>query len=249
MKIWVLNGRRIYKRIKLIVFILLSCLAIGLVSNSINGLLTVNADAFDGSKDGEGRIVVIDPGHGGEDPGAVGACGVLEKDVNLSVALELADALISNGYTVIMTRTTDKMLYSPDENIKGMRKLSDLKNRCKIVEGLADPIFVSLHVNSFGAAKYSGLQVYYSNDDASRGLAESIQSTVKEQLQPDNNRKIKDGKNIYVLDNTPCTSVLIECGFISNVDECKKLSTKEYQKQLSFSIACGIIEYIKSQEV
>ena len=137
------------------------------------------------------------------------------------------------------------MLYLPEENIKGMRKISDLKNRCKIINGYEDSITVSIHMNSFGSSKYSGLQVYYADgNEKSRELATKIQTSVKKELQPQNNRNIKNGSSIYLLENARGTPVLIECGFLSNPAECQKLSEKEYQKELSFSIFCGIIEYI-----
>ena len=135
-----------------------------------------------------------------------------------------------------------------EQNIKGIRKISDLKNRCLIAERYPDSIFVSIHMNSFGSEKYSGLQVYYGNkNEGSRALASKIQETVAEKLQKENNRKIKSGEGLYILENVSNTAVLIECGFLTNPGECKKLSEKEYQKELSFSIVCGIIEYIEEK--
>ena len=101
-------------------------------------------------------------------------------------------------------------------------------------------------MNSFGSSKYSGLQVYYTDgNDESYNLAQSIQNKVKNDLQKDNNRVVKSGKQIYLLENIENTAVLIECGFLTNPEECEKLSKKDYQKELSFSIVCGIIEYIE----
>ena len=192
------------------------------------------------------KTVIIDAGHGGEDCGAISQGGAYEKDINLQIASVLKEKLEEKGYAVIMTRTEDKMLYSEEENIKGMRKLSDLKNRCRIAEGHDDAIFVSIHMNSFGSPGCSGLQVYYSDaSEKSRALAESIQYTVKSTVQPENGRVVKSGKGLYLLDNCPITAVLVECGFLSNPEESEKLSEKEYQNELSFAIVCGIIEYIE----
>lgn len=189
--------------------------------------------------------VIIDAGHGGEDSGAVGVNGVLEKDINLSVAMIMGDMLISHGYSVVYTRTEDKLLYTEKEDIKGIRKISDLKNRCLVACERPDAVFVSIHMNSYGASKYSGLQVYYSaNNPDSRILADKIQRRVKDELQPHNKRVSKLTDAIYVLSNVPNTAVLVECGFLTNPEECAKLSEKEYQKQLSFSVICAIIEYI-----
>ena len=103
-------------------------------------------------------------------------------------------------------------------------------------------------MNSYSNPKYSGLQVYYSPDnDDSRMLADSIQNSVREDLQTENNRKTKKGNAMYILENTDNTAVLIECGFLTNTSECEKLSQKEYQKSLSFSVFCGIIKYINSK--
>ena len=194
------------------------------------------------------RIIILDAGHGGEDPGAIGVTGVYEKDLNLALALEVGRILEEKGYIVIYTRTEDKLLYNEDQNIKGIRKISDLKNRCKAANKYPDSVFVSIHMNSFGDGKYSGLQVYYSpEDEGSRLLADKIQSSVKNSLQKENNRTVKQGDGMYLLENTEPTSVLIECGFLTNKAECEKLSQKEYQKELSFAIVCGIIEYIEEK--
>lgn len=193
----------------------------------------------------EEKIIIIDAGHGGEDCGAIGVTGVYEKDLNLTIAKELGELFINEGYAVVYTREDDKLLYTEKENIKGLRKISDLKNRCKIAAEYPEALFISIHMNSFQSSKYKGTQVYYSceNED-SRLLAASIQSSVKESLQNDNTRKIKKGEGMYVLENIENTGVLIECGFLTNLEECKLLSEKEYQKSLSFSIFCGIIDYI-----
>ena len=193
------------------------------------------------------QIIILDAGHGGEDPGATSASGKHEKDLNLEIAFCLGEMLTEKGYAVVYTRTEDKMLYTETENIKGIRKISDLKNRCKIAREYPNAIFVSIHMNSFAESKYSGLQVYYSTkNEQSEKLAGYIQSSVKRELQPSNNRKTKQGKNMYLLENIENPAVLIECGFLTNTEEAEKLSKKEYQNLLSFSIICGIIEYMNT---
>ncbi len=192
------------------------------------------------------RIVIIDAGHGGEDSGAVADGGVYEKDIALSLAFEIGRQFEARGYAVVYTRTEDKLLYTDAENIKGIRKISDLKNRCKIAADYPNAIFVSVHMNSFAKPKYSGLQVYYSeNNELSREIASSVQKKVREELQPDNNRAVKKSDGIYVLENVENPAILVECGFLSNPEECKKLLEKEYQRNLSFSIVCGIIDVIE----
>ncbi len=192
----------------------------------------------------EREIIIIDAGHGGEDPGTIGVNGRYEKDLNLEVALMLGEMLSEKGYAVIYTRTEDKLLYTEEENIKGIRKICDLKNRCKIAAEYPSAIFLSIHMNYYKNSKFDGLQVYYSTENQdSRILADKIQNSVKNNLQHENNRTVKRGDNIYLLENTDNPSVLIECGFISNEEECKKLSEKEYQKQLCSALICAIIEY------
>ena len=194
------------------------------------------------------RVVVIDAGHGGEDAGAIGKGEVHEKTLNLEYALCIGEILSEKGYTVVYTRTEDKMLYSTEENIKGHRKISDLKNRLAVCEGYPEGILISIHMNSFGQPQYSGLQVYYKNEsDSSRALANSIQSNVRSRVQADNKRNIKNGKDLYLLDNSPIPAVIVECGFMTNDEELSKLLQKEYKNALSFSIVCGIIEYIEGK--
>ena len=243
MYIYVINGRRMVKTVKIIALLLVLSTLFMLTLDFLKKDVTAQASAE------TGRVIVIDAGHGGEDSGAIGVNGAYEKDINLQIATEIGEELKSRGYTVVYTRTEDKMLYLPEENIKGMRKISDLKNRCRITEEYDDCILVSIHMNSYGASKYSGLQVYFKNgDDESKQLATKIQGTVRSELQPENKRQIKSGDSLYLLENASATAVLIECGFLSNEAECEKLSQKEYQKQLSFSIICGIIEYIKEKD-
>ena len=238
MVIYVINAKKAIRSLKIISILLIAAIVILLLVNSFNV-------AAEEASVTPGNVVIIDAGHGGEDPGAIGVTGIYEKDVNLAIAFALGEELKAKGYTVIYTRTEDKMLYLPEENIKGMRKLSDLKNRCKITAEYDNCIFISIHMNSYGASNYSGLQVYYADqNEASKSLAGKIQTSVRKELQPDNHRQIKNGSSLYVLENSSGTPVLIECGFLSNEAECKKLSEKEYQKQLSFAISCGIIEYI-----
>ena len=173
------------------------------------------------------KTVIIDAGHGGEDCGAIGVSGVYEKDLNLAVAKTLGEEFSNAGYAVIYTRLDDRLLYTEEENIYGIRKISDLKNRCKIGAETPDALFISIHMNSFSSEKYSGTHVYYSErHEDSYPIAMSVQSKIKEDLQPNNNRVPKPGKDIYLLENLDNPAILIECGFLTNSAECDKLSEK-----------------------
>lgn len=190
--------------------------------------------------------VLIDPGHGGEDGGASSDTGVLEKDINLQISHRLYAVLKTLGIDCEMTRRTDTMLDGGQEK---HRKMHDLKNRVLAAKSLDDCIFVSIHQNKFPQKKYSGTQVYYSkNDPSSYALAELIQASVRENLQPENNRQTKKAtSSIYVLDNLSCPAVLTECGFLSNDSEAEKLTTDAYQKQIVCAIASGIVNFLASR--
>lgn len=190
--------------------------------------------------------VVIDAGHGGEDGGANGSCGVVEKDINLRLAVMLSDMLEANGVNVVMTRTEDILLYDPSSDYKGRKKALDLAARLKIAKETPNSVFVSIHMNSFPQSQYSGLQVYYSkNNENSKKIADLIQSNTKLYLQENNRRKTKPAtSSIYLLDRLDTPSVLVECGFLSNPEECMKLATDEYRQKLAFVMFCSIMDYI-----
>ncbi len=194
-------------------------------------------------------IIVIDAGHGGEDGGTIGVNGVYEKDVNLKITLFLADWLRADGYEVVLTRTEDILLYDRNSNYHGQKKVQDLAARRKIAESYENAVFISIHMNAFPEAKYRGLQVYYSkNEPSSQALAAEIQTRTRELLLPDNTRKIKSaGENIYLLDRLTCPAVLVECGFLSNPEECAQLATEEYQKKLAFSLYVSLINYLNNE--
>ena len=181
-------------------------------------------------------IIVIDAGHGGEDGGTANADGtVLEKDLNLDIAEKLYALLSSNGIPCKLTRTTDELLYDKNADYQGRKKQMDLAARREIAESTENALFVSIHMNSYPASQYSGLQVWYSpNNEASRTVAEVIQSNAKAMLQPENNRQIKAaGSNIYLLYHLQCPAVLVECGFLSNPEEAHKLSEESYRQELA----------------
>ncbi len=205
------------------------------------------ARTTDTSKLGDAKgnyTVIIDAGHGGFDGGAVGVSGVLEKDINLSIARQLCSLFEFSGYEAVMTRTDDSLLC--DEDLQTGKKISDLKNRVKIAEEYDNPLFISIHQNKFPLEKYKGLQVWYSkNSDESGTLAEIIQNRTVTYLQNNNNRKVKQaGRNIFVLHKLQCPAVLVECGFLSNSNEEKLLCDKDYQKKIAFVIFSSVSEFV-----
>lgn len=193
-------------------------------------------------------VIVIDAGHGGEDGGAVGQSGVLEKDINLKIACLLNDMLRSAGYETVMTRTDDRMLYDRNVDYHGRKKRLDLEARLAIAEAQENAVFVSIHMNAFPESKYAGLQVYYSeNHESSATLAEQIRLDVKTLLLPQNERQIKPSNGTsYLLDHLTHPSVLIECGFLSNPEECKKLASELYQRQMATVLFQSITDFCKN---
>ncbi len=189
-------------------------------------------------------IVIIDPGHGGEDSGAV-ANSLLEKDINLDISLRLRDMLRASGIAVKMTRDSDLSIYDTSAGTIREKKVSDLKNRVEIANSGKNNVLVSIHQNKFEDGKYSGAQMFYSvNNEKSKDLAESIRKSVTGLIQQDNNRELKKaGSGIYLLNKTTVPSVVVECGFLSNTKEAKMLSDEEYKSKMAFAIYCGILEY------
>ncbi len=189
---------------------------------------------------------IIDAGHGGEDPGAV-VDGVLEKEINLSVATKLNEIMTSFGYNVVLTRTEDVLLYKNGQ--EKQKKFYDLRNRAKIAERYQDGIFISIHMNKFPSESCKGFQTFYSdNNELSKPLAELVQSNSR-YLQTYNKRTVKSGNDtIYLLEHMDIPAILIECGFLSNPDELMNLSDNEYQTAIAFGIFCAIAEFTENNQ-
>ena len=205
--------------------------------------------AFAGAREtaaGPPPTVILDAGHGGPDGGATGINGAHEKDLNLALVLLLAGLLEGEGVEVILTRADDTLPITEEQDRSGRRKKWDVTNRIGFTQLHPDALLVSIHMNWFPVEKYHGLQVWYAKTPGSAGLAAAIRQRVVGDLQPGNTRESKaaDG-SIRLLAQSSCTAVLVECGFLSNREECEKLCSVEYQRELSFSIFCGIMDYVK----
>lgn len=192
------------------------------------------------------KIILLDPGHGGIDGGAVSPTGTIEKNINLDISIKLKSELEKLGFKVVMTREEDKGLYSESGTVR-QKKREDLSNRAKmIVESNCD-IFVSIHLNMFPQRKYYGAQVWYANNESSSKLANIIQGNFKAYLDNENKRIEKPAKDEYrVLRNVgEIPAVLIECGFLSNEVEESKLKTDIYQEKITKIIALSIQSYFE----
>jgi len=190
-----------------------------------------------------GKIIAVDPGHGGVDPGALGPDGLLEKDIVLDVALRLRTLLKAAGATVVMTRETDTDLSDSALGRQySRRKRQDLKRRVEIVNESQADILVSIHVNSMASARWFGAQVFYAEESPEGAkLAENIQASLQEHLK-NTKRQIAKG-DFYLLRQSNCPAVIVEVGFISNPSEASLLATEEYRRQLAFAIFAGILRY------
>lgn len=186
------------------------------------------------------KTVIIDPGHGGIDVGTVGIDGSLEKNINLSISLDLYDYLMVSGINTVLTRDGDYEVYKAGEK----RTRSDLYNRMDFINSVPDSILISIHQNHFENEAEWGTQVWFSpNDEISPTLADKILQSVKKNIQPENKRENKVSDNsYYILYKAQKPSVMVECGFVSNKNENNKLQDKEYQKDMAYSILAGICE-------
>lgn len=182
------------------------------------------------------KCIIIDAGHGGVDGGATSCTGVLESQLNLQIALRLEDLLHLVGVDTAMIRREDVSVYTEGESIAA-KKVSDLKERVRIVNSTKNAVLISIHQNTFSDPRYSGAQVFYAPSEGSQKLARAMQQALVESLNPESNRKAKKGSSIYLLEKIKNTGVLVECGFLSNPEEEKKLRTDAYQLKLCAVIA------------
>lgn len=188
------------------------------------------------------KVIVIDVGHGGSDPGKVSANGVEEKNVNLQIALYLKDYLIAQDYTVYLTRETDCGLY--DENVS-KKKRSDLNNRIQFFKDKNADYVVSIHQNSYPDTVQHGAQTFYfTGSTEGKAFAETVQGSLLE-FDDTNTRQAKNSSTYYLLKHSHVPSIIIECGFLSNPDETMKLTDSNYQKELAYAICIGICRYAK----
>lgn len=187
------------------------------------------------------NLVVLDPGHGGRDPGKVGAQGEQEKDINLAISLKVKERLEKDGMEVVMTREKDVMLADEDASNK---KLEDLNNRIRIINERQPAVAVSIHQNSYSDASVKGAQVFYfTHSDKGKQAAEALQKELLE-FDQEHTRKIKANDTYYLLKKTEVPTVIVECGFLSCPEEAALLTDEAYQKKLAEAIAKGIESWV-----
>ena len=221
------------------IFICLSIIAISLYEqqNKANNIETVTLPVSN-------KVIVIDAGHGIPDEGAESQNGISEAKINLNIALKVQKLLEQSGATVILTRSDENGIYDLDSKTLKQKKISDIRNRVKIGNESYADAFVSIHLNKIPQQKYSGWQTFYkSSDENSIKLAKSIQTNLNESIQKENDRVPMKLDNIYIMKNIEIPITVVECGFLSNVEEEKCLLDEEYQNRLAWGIYCGIMDY------
>ena len=194
------------------------------------------------------QCVIIDAGHGGIDGGATSCSGVLESTINLDIALRLNDLFHLLGIDTVMIRSGDNSVHTQGQTI-AQQKISDLKQRVQIANSTNNAFVVSIHQNYFPDSRYYGPQIFYANTPESRSLAEKLQNTLNTTLGQGSNRKQKPANGIYFMEHINCGGVLIECGFLSNPEEERKLLTSDYQKQLCCVLASVLANQLNSQQL
>ena len=218
------------------IFVLLVIIVSGLYftiqkQNTVETMLPVNS-----------KVIILDAGHGGWDPGKTGTQGDNEKIINLKIDKKLKQYLEQGGAVVYMTRNSDEAL--------GEKKGEDMKERKRIANESEGDIFISIHQNAFPKGSAKGAQVFYhKQSQEGKKLAEEIQKSLKKYVDDENIREVKENTNYYILKKTELPSALVECGFLSNLEEEKKLNTEEYQQKVAWAIYVGIMNYFEQQDI
>ena len=185
--------------------------------------------------------IVIDAGHGGVDGGAVSCTGITESALNLQIALKLRDLCHLLGYKTLMIRTSDESVYTEGNTIAA-KKVSDLKQRVRMVTQTQDALLISIHQNFFPDGQYSGAQVFYNSEAQAKALAEAMQHLFVNTINPGSNRKCKKADGVYLMQQIDRPGVLVECGFLSNPQEEALLQDRGYQQK----ICCVIVSALSS---
>ncbi|MBQ9142352.1 MAG: N-acetylmuramoyl-L-alanine amidase [Lachnospiraceae bacterium] len=193
-------------------------------------------------KEKEQVCIVLDAGHGGDDPGKIGINGSREKDINLAITLRVKEYLEANDIRVVLTREDESGLYDPDASNK---KVQDMKQRIAIIEKTQPLAAVSIHQNSYTEEYVNGAQVFYYKDSkGGETLAALLQESLRARLNPENHRQMKANDSYYLLKKTQIPTVIVECGFLSNSKEAELLSSEEYQDKVAWAVFMGIMQFI-----
>lgn len=232
------------KKLEIFMSVVLLIAVTSIACNMDKVIETENESKTAQAKKTNGKVVVIDPGHGGADPGKVGINGAKEKDVNLAIAKVLRTVLEDKGFEVAMTRIEDKVL----GNSSKFSKIGDLNGRCEIINNMYtknnECIMISLHQNSFTQESVHGAQTFYfQRSEKSKSLGEAVQQELNKEVNKEKEKKAKPNDSYYILINSKCPGIIVECGFLSNFTEAGKLVDESYQMQLAKILCSGIMNY------
>lgn len=196
---------------------------------------------------GNSRVILVDAGHGGADPGMVGVDGLEEKGINLEIALKLKTVLEKKGFTVIMTRQEDQGLY---EEGSRNQKAQDMQKRIAMIKECRPVLCVSIHQNSYQDSAVYGPQVFYYEDSLQgKKMAEMIQTELNTRLAVKRPREAKGNKTYYLLKRSESVLNIVECGFLTNPQEANLLQTDEYQQKVAEAVAEGVCTYLEQEEI
>lgn len=195
------------------------------------------------------QTLIIDPGHGGEDGGAVAASGQVESQINLAIALELDQLMGFYGVPAVMTRYTDVSIHDESAGTLREKKVSDLHNRVALINGIENATLISIHQNASPNPSHRGIQVFYGEEALSMPLAQQVQQTLTEVAAPEKKRAPQHiASSVYLMNHISCRAILVECGFLSNPEEARLLQERAYQMKLAMSLAACYITSGNSQE-
>ncbi|WP_191396227.1 N-acetylmuramoyl-L-alanine amidase [Flavonifractor sp. An306] len=192
----------------------------------------------------DGRVLILDAGHGGEDGGAVSLTGAPESGINLSIVLKIDQLMGFCGQAPVVLRTSDSSLHDSDADTLREKKASDLHNRVAAVEQQENSVLLSIHQNMFTDQKYHGAQVFFAPTAGSQELAVHTQEVLRSAVDPKNSRQAKPiPDTVYLMNHISCPAILVECGFLSNPAEEALLRTDAYQTKLAAAMAGAWLQY------
>ena len=225
-------------------FLIFSSVIISLFAFTLGQKNKLNSSVATVSLPVSGKTIILDAGHGTPDEGAESSSGTTEAKINLAITLKTQKLLEQSGCTVILTRSDDNGIYDMDSKTIRQKKISDIHNRVKLGNESSADIFVSIHLNKISQSQYYGWQCFYKNgDEKSTDLAKSLQNSLNEAIDKENDRVAMKIGNVYIAKHVEIPLAFVECGFLSNPEEEKQLLDDTYQDRLAWGIYTGIINY------
>lgn len=235
MKVFIVSRHRIY------IFVLFAAIIIGIML-FVGGRKAEKT--FSGAAGRQTKTLIIDPGHGGEDGGAVSITGTYESSINLSIALKLRDIAGLYGVPTVMTRQSENIEYPDGAETVKARKRADQDARIELINSVQNSILISIHQNKYTDSKPFGAQMLYAPTEGSVELAEAMQEAAITYLNKDNYRSaVQISDSIYLFKNITCTAVMAECGFLSNPEEAAMLDTEAYRLKIAAVIASAFLNF------